>query len=133
MSQENVETVGASIEAYAAGDVDLCLEFMADDVEIYPDPSFPETTPFRGREEYRHFLGEIEQSWEGRAGIVVREIFPVGDRIVARTDWGGRGRASGIDSWSNLTLICAVRDGQIIKIEFFFDHAAALEAAGRQE
>ena len=33
------------------------------------------------------------------------------------------------------TPVCAfdIRDGQIIRIEFYFDHAKALEAAGLQE
>jgi ketosteroid isomerase-like protein len=54
----------------------------------------------------------------------------VGDRVVVRPDWGGRGQASGIDLHSSLTAIFAVRDKQIAKIEFFFDHAQALEAVG---
>ena len=52
---------------------------------------------------------------------------------MARTDWGGKGRASGIDLRSDLTTIFTVRDGQFTKIEFFFDHAQALEAAGLSE
>ena len=31
---------------------------------------------------------------------------------------------------SSLTAIYDVRDGQIVKVEFFFDHAQALKAAG---
>ena len=50
-----------------------------------------------------------------------------------RIDWGGKGRASGIDLRSSLTVIHTVQDGQIIKIEYFFDHAKALEAAGLKE
>jgi ketosteroid isomerase-like protein len=57
----------------------------------------------------------------------------VGDRVVARADWGGRGRASGIDLRSSLTSISTVRDGRIVKIEWFFDHAQALEAVGLSE
>jgi ketosteroid isomerase-like protein len=52
---------------------------------------------------------------------------------VARTDWGGRGRASGIDLRSSLSAVFDIRDGQIIRIEFYFDHANALEAAGGGE
>ncbi len=53
----------------------------------------------------------------------------MGDRVVARADWGGRGQASGIDLRSSLTSIYTVRYGRIAKIEYFFDHAQALEAA----
>src|SRR6476619_432126 len=109
MSQENVELVKASIEAYIAGDRELALDFYTEDVEGY-----------------RRFLAEIEEGWEGGASAVIREVFAVGDRVVARMDWGGRGRTSGIDLRSNLTAINTVRDGRIVKSEWFFDHAQAL-------
>src|SRR6266487_5366504 len=135
MSQENVELVRSSIEALRRHGADAYLEFMAEDVEVHPDSSrFPEAKPFRGREEFRRFFAEIDQGWEGGDKLSeVREIFPVGDRVVARADWGGRGQASGIDLRSSLTGIYTVRDGQITKVEFFFDHAQALDAAGLRE
>ena len=134
MSQENVELVKAAIEAYIAGDRERTLDFYTEDVEGYPDVSrFPEAKPFRGREEYRRFLAEIEEGWEGGASAVIREVFAVGDRVVARMDWGGRGRTSGIDLRSSLTSISTIRDGRIVKIEWFFDHAEALEAVGLSE
>jgi ketosteroid isomerase-like protein len=138
MSQENVEVLRAYVEAYNAGGdafADFLADYMAEDVEIVPDESrFPEAKPFRGREEYRRFNADIDQGWEGGGRCEIKEIVPVGDdRVIARTDWGGRGRASGIDLRSSLSLITTVRDGQITKIEFVFDHAQALEAAGLSE
>src|SRR6476469_3188326 len=112
MWQENGEWVRSSLEDYIAGDRDAHLDFFTEDVEGYPDVSrFPEAKPFRGREEYRRFLAEIEEGWEGGASAVIRDVFAVGDRVVARMDWGGIGRTSGIDLRSNLTSISTVRDG----------------------
>jgi ketosteroid isomerase-like protein len=135
MSEENVELVRSAIEAYRAGDRDAYVDYFAEDVEVCPDASrFVETKPFRGREEFRRFIADLDQSWEGGASASeIRELLPVGDRVLARTDWGGRGRASGIDVRSSLTAINTVRDGEIVKIEYFFDHAQALEAAGLSE
>jgi ketosteroid isomerase-like protein len=134
MSQENVEIVRRTMKAYIVGDREAFYDFMAEDIEIRPDVSrWPEAQPFRGLEEFRQFNAEIDQDWEGGARAEIKEIFPVGDRVVARTAWGGRGRASGIDLRSNLTGIFAVQDGRIVKIEYFFDHAQALEAAGLSE
>ena len=131
MSQENVELVRSAVEAYNAGP-EAYLAFMAEDIEVRPDASvFPEAKPFRGRDEFRRFLAEIDEGWEGGDKLgVIREVFAVGDRVVTRTDWGGRGRASGIDLRSSLSAVFDIRDGQIIRIEFYFDHAKALEAAG---
>ena len=133
MSQENVDLVRQSIEAYAAGDVDAYVEFFADDVEVFPDVSLPEAKPFRGREPFRRFVAEVAEGWEGSATADIQEIFLVGERIVARADWGGKGRTSGIDLRSSLTSVYTFRDGQITKIEYFFDHTQALEAAGLRE
>jgi len=52
---------------------------------------------------------------------------------VTLADWGGRGRVSGIDLRSSLTSILTIQDGRIVKIEWFFDHAQALEAVGLSE
>jgi ketosteroid isomerase-like protein len=134
VSQDNLELVRSSLEAYIAGGADAALEFVAEDIEIHPDASrFPEAKPFRGREEFRRFLAEIDEGWEGGASGVIRELFPVGNRVVARTDWGGRGRASGIELRSSLTAINTFRDGRIVKIEWYFDHAEALKAVGLPE
>ena len=134
MSEENVELVRSATEAYIAGDRDAFVDFTAEDVEIRPDVGIPEAKPFRGREAFRRFLAELDQGWEGGARTSeIREIFPVGDRVVVRADWGGQGQASGIDLRSSLTAIHTVRDGRIAKIEFFLDHAQALKAAGLRE
>ena len=135
MSQENVKLVRSAIEAYIAGDRETLVDFTAEDVEICPDVGVPEAKPFRGREEFRRFLAESDEDWEGGASSgEIREVFPVGDdRVVTLADWGGRGRASGIDVRSSLTSILTIRDGRIVKIEYFFDHAQALEAVGLTE
>jgi ketosteroid isomerase-like protein len=134
MSRENVELVRRSIETYIAGDRDAYLEFVAEDVEIRPGcEPFP-----RGRAVSRP-RGVQTLPRRGRPGLggwrhcSDREIFPVGDRVVARADWGGKGSASGIELRSSLTSLYTVQDGQITKIEFFFDHAEALEALGLRE
>jgi ketosteroid isomerase-like protein len=134
MSQENVEIVRRTTDAYNAGDREASFDFIAKDVEIYPDARFAEGKPFRGREEFKRFLADLDQGWEGGGTGVIKEVFPVGDdRVVARGEWGGKGRASGIDLRSSLTAIYTIEDGKIIKIEYFFDHADALEAAGLRE
>ena len=54
MSQENVEIVRRTMEAYVVGDREAFFDFMAEDIEICPDVSrWPQAEPFRGLEEYR--------------------------------------------------------------------------------
>ena len=38
---------------------------------------------FRGRDEFRRFLAEIDEGWEGGDKLgVIQEVFAVGDRVV---------------------------------------------------
>ena len=80
MSPENVEVVRAYVEAYNAGAdefADFLVDFMAEDVEIIPDASrFPDAEPFRGREEYRRYIADIDQDWEGGGRAEIKGIFP---------------------------------------------------------
>jgi ketosteroid isomerase-like protein len=55
----------------------------------------------------------------------------VGDRVVARLVWRGRGR--GPESSMETTCVYTLRKRKITAFEFFWDHAEALEAAGLSE
>jgi ketosteroid isomerase-like protein len=43
------------------------------------------------------------------------------------------GKQSGIASETQVTAVSTIREGRIIRVEYFFDHAKALEAAGLSE
>jgi ketosteroid isomerase-like protein len=132
MSEENVQLVRSAIETHDAG-ASGQREASGWISTSSATKSSHAPKRFRGREEYRRFVADIDQDFEGSATQVIKEIFATGDRVVARTDWGGTGRASGIDLRADLTTIFTVRDGRIVQIEYFFDHAQALEAAGLSE
>jgi len=133
MSQENVEIAQASSNAYNAGDLDAFMECYAPDVEAYPDAGFPEARPLAGREEFMSWLQGIDAAWVD-AKWVASEVFALDDgRVVFRGDWGGEGLASGIETASSITGIFTIRDGQISRVEWFFDHEEALKAVGLAE
>jgi ketosteroid isomerase-like protein len=134
MSQENVAVVLASFEAYNAGDLDALMGFYASDVEVLPDAAvFPESTPLHGLIEFRAWLEEVGTAWV-RPRYLATEVLDLGsDRVLRRGDWGGVGATSGIEMYSNITGVFTVRDGQISRAEFFFDHDEALKAVGLAE
>ena len=46
----------------------MSIEFFEEDVEVRPDLSrFTEAEPFRGREEFKRFLADVDRGWEGGA------------------------------------------------------------------
>jgi len=64
---------------------------------------------------------------------VATKFVVFGDRVVQRGEWGGEGIASGIRATSSITGMFTIRDGQISRIELFFDHDRALKAVGLEE
>jgi ketosteroid isomerase-like protein len=131
VSQENVEIVKRSLDAYNAGDIDTMLSFYSTEIEARPDASvFPEAGPVHGLEEWRAWLEEVGSAWV-TAQYGISELFAVDDgRVVHRGKWDGEGATSGIALDSSITGIYTIRDDQISRVEFFFDHANALQAVG---
>ena len=133
MSQENVEIVKAWSDAYIAGDIDKMMEFCSPDVEAFPDTDFLEANPLYGREQFRSWIEEIRTPWVIARWEVheTRAIEP--DRVLERGDYGGVGMGSSIETLASYTVIYAFRDGKISRVEYFSDHAEALNAVGLEE
>jgi ketosteroid isomerase-like protein len=129
-----VEIVKRMLDAYNAGDIDTMLSFYSADLEALPDASlFPEAEPLHGLEEWRAWLQEAGSAWvTPQYGI--SELFAVDDgRVVHRGNWGGEGATSRIALASGITGIYTMRDGQISRAEYYFDHDEALKAVGLGE
>jgi hypothetical protein len=72
MSQENINLVLASNDAYNAGDIDTMLRFYAIDIEAIPDTSvFLEVAEIHGLDAFRAWLDDIGKAgtaFGGRSG-----------------------------------------------------------------
>ena len=134
MSQENVNLVLAYHAAYNARDIDEAVDLCAADVDVFPDTSvFIEADALVGRDEFRVLLEESWLAWTS-CGHEAEEVLDLGDgRVLVRGDWGGVGITSGAETYRSLSTLYTIRDGQIVKVEYFFDHAKALEAVGLRE
>jgi ketosteroid isomerase-like protein len=122
------------MDAYNAGDLDEALDFCAVEVRGFPDASvFPEARPFVGRDEFGAFLEETRAAWVA-SRVIEKEAVDVGnDRVLYRSDWGGQGIASGAETYTNLSHIYTIQDGQITRAEWYFDHDEARKAVGLEE
>jgi ketosteroid isomerase-like protein len=134
VSQENVEMALAVTDALNAGDLDRWIEFYAPDVQAFPDVSvWPESRALHGRGEFRSFITDVLNAWT-QFRLETVEVFAVGDdRVVWRGDWHGTGVASGLATSTSLTTVSTVRDGQVARIDYYFDHNQALRAVGLEE
>ena len=135
MSEENAgttptEVMRRSFEAWNRADLDTFADLFDANAEVITDPSWMEAGPFIGRAAIREWFEGLREAWGGRDEVVVKELVEVEDRIVARMDWQVRGRSSGIETRLDATSVNVVEGGRIVRQQWYFDHAEALEAAG---
>ena len=135
MSQENVEVVRRSCEAWVRGDLDAWLETLHPHI-VWDSTRFGgfwERTLYRGCDEVRSFVvDEWVASWESyEAGV--EEIVDAGDRVLVL----GWQRLVGAEDDVPITLktaqICSVHDGKVVRMDNYVDRAEALEAVGLAE
>ena len=133
MSDDRMETLLALYEAISERDFDDLLQYLHPAVELHPavGGELDMGTTYRGHEGMRQF---IETAWEGFEVAVEPEEMTDAqdDRILATERWQVRAR-DGIETEIQLSEIYTFRDGLIVGIDGFRDHAEALEAAGLTE
>ena len=113
MSQENAELVRAWTESYGIGDREA-LDFMSEDVGIRLEVSrFPEEQRCCGREEFRRFIADIDQGFEG----------------------GGTAVSGRPSRWATGSWLGSTGDARVGVTRFvaYIDHERALEAVGLRE
>ena len=131
MSQENVEIVRATVEAWNAGDMGALRELHDPDVIVRPPEGWPEPGPFVGREALMRQYAQMRETWDADASEPISDFIDAVDRVVVRFIWRGMGH--GPESSMELTNVATIRKGKIVTMEYFWDHAEALEALGLSE
>jgi|SRR4051812_36187557 len=131
MSQENVANVRAAFEAWNAGDMDALRESYDPGITWRPPQGWPEPGPYVGRETVMRQLEQMRETWDADTLEPISDLIDAADRVVVRIIWRGVGH--GPESNIELTGVYTVRKGRISAIEFFWDHAEALEAVGLRE
>jgi ketosteroid isomerase-like protein len=131
MSQENIEVVRVSFAAWNAGDMDVLRDLHDPDVIVRAPKDWPEPGPFVGREAVMRQFEQMRETWDADAVEFLSDFVDAGDRVLVRFAWRGVGQGPEADVV--LTLVSTVRKGKIFNIEYFWDHAEALEAAGLSE
>jgi ketosteroid isomerase-like protein len=134
MSQENVEVVKRSVEAFLRGDIDAYLEEAGDDVVLdYSRARGPYRGVHRGREGARELFTGF---WEAFSSIrsLSTEYIEVGDKVVLAARVRFRGRGSGAEvGGGGVGGVFTLRDRKIVRYQLFQSKAEALEAAGLRE
>jgi ketosteroid isomerase-like protein len=131
MSQENVEIAQASFETWNAGDMDALRELFHPDVIVRYPEGWPEPGPFVGREAVMRQFQQARETWDADALEPTTDYIGAADRVLVRFIWRGVGH--GPEAALEATAVYTVRKGRVFGVEFFWDHAEALEAVGLSE
>jgi len=129
MSQENIDLVKRSIEAFNRPDFDALREVTHADVQLDWSESLGlEAGIYRGITEvlgfYENFLGTFEA-----VDLEPDRFIESGDSVVVPNTAHIRGR-DGIETIARSTLVFEVRDRMIVRIRLYQQTDDALEAVG---
>ena len=132
MSQENVETVRAAIEAANRGDLDAAFKdaapsFEWDNTRAMNADTQGILTVSQAREAFKEALGLFGSVW-----IEINELIPIGDQVVVPHTFHVRGR-DGIEVQARSTWVFTMRNGTLERVCLYQEKEDALEALGLSE
>jgi ketosteroid isomerase-like protein len=132
VSQENVASMRAVIDAFNLRDGEAFGSLLADDAEIVPIRAAVEGTTYRGPNAASLYCAAVEDSWTGLRWEV-EEIRDGGDWVLALGRIRGQGRDSGVGIDAHGGWLAIFSGGIIARFQTFPDRAQALQAAGLSE
>ena len=131
MSAENVELMRQAEEAILRRDRDAWFAIHDEEFEIVPVRDWPEGA-VRGREAGWDFSMRIRDSFEVGSGEV-EHVDAGPDKVLGHPHYDLRGVGSGAEVEYEQWFVATVRQGRILRLQWFTDRADALEAAGLRE
>jgi len=122
---ENAELVRRCYAAFNGGS-DLS-EFVSPDVE-YVNPEYAiEGGTRRGRKEWRQAYRNLRESL-GEAEVEIERLVESGDRVAAIIGFKFSGRGSGVPISVTQSHLFTIRDGKVVRFEWWLDPESAVEA-----
>jgi ketosteroid isomerase-like protein len=134
MSEENVDSLRRSSQAFNAGDLDRALELWDPDAVYYERPGTPLDTAevLRGRDQIRASLESYLAEFPDFHSEI-DELVDAGHKVVCIQRWTGTGRGSGLSVDLAEVIVLSFTNDKITEGRVYPDRASALEAAGLSE
>jgi ketosteroid isomerase-like protein len=137
MSQEQIDALKRGFESFNRGDWDAALEGFAEDV--VQTAYFAPVTGERSL----HGRAALKRAWEAASEVFggggTYRVEPQdfrdlgGGVILVPVRLSGRGRASGVETETELAQLWTFRQGRVVRIDQYADVTEALEATGLLE
>jgi len=131
MSQENVEVVRRTMDAYNTRDLRAYFDMLSESVRFRSRFSAMGRV-YRGHDEVRRYFAELDEVWS-RYEMRVLRLVPAGRQVAALCHLYAVGRESDLQVEENSAIVFTLEAGKIVRIDSYPTHAEALEAAGLRE
>jgi ketosteroid isomerase-like protein len=129
MSQENVEIVRLSYEAFNRGDWDAVFRDAHPDFELTTPPGAFNAGTYRGREEVQEYFQEMLMPFDAWT-FEPEEFFESGDQVVVFVKFRLLPKDSSAEIENRNGHLRTIRDGKMLSLRIFHAPEEALEAAG---
>jgi ketosteroid isomerase-like protein len=128
----NLDVVRKGYDHFNAGDMGWLFDTLAPEVVWEDEARMPDSRVYRGREHVERYLGSFFRHWE-KLRWEVEEVQEVGDdQVLSFVRFVATGRVSGAEVNAEIAHLYEMRDLKVLRVQTFFDRAAARGAAGLQ-
>jgi ketosteroid isomerase-like protein len=128
MSQENLEVVRRTMDAYNARDLPAYFDMLSESVSLQSRFSAMGRV-YHGHNDLRRYFAELDEVWS-RYEMRVLRLIPVGRQVAALCHLYAVGRESDLQVEENSAIVFSLEAGKIVRIDAYPTHAQALEAVG---
>jgi ketosteroid isomerase-like protein len=132
MSEQNVATIRAIYDAFAAGDIPGVVGRMSPDMVWNEAENFPyaDGNPYRGAEAILSgVFGRLGAEWDGFAALP-EEFLDAGDTVVVLGRYRGTCKATGRAMDAQLAHVWRVADGKAARFQQYTDTLQAARVMG---
>jgi ketosteroid isomerase-like protein len=129
MSHENVGIVRSVYEAWARNELPGPAELLDPEIEYVNPLGAVEPGTRRGIEAFGQAVRAMVDGWETWE-IQPERFVPAGEQVAVIVRYRVQGRVSGVDVNAHESALWTMRDGKVVRYEWFHRADDALEAVG---
>lgn len=130
MSQDNVELVQRAFEHFLATG-EPPWDMIDEELQLF-DHDTPDQGDYFGHAGFGRWLDDWSSAW-AEWSFEPERFVDAGDCVVVFIRMNTKGRGSGVEVERQDAEVCTVRDGKIVRIDYYNNRRQALEMAGVRE
>jgi ketosteroid isomerase-like protein len=130
MSRENVEVVQRALEHFSATG-EVLWDLVDPEIEVH-DHDAPDQGIYRGHAGFTRWLEDWGAAWADWS-VEPQEFINAGESVVVVLRMKAEGRGSGINIDRQDAGVYAVRNGKVVRVDYYNNKRQALEAVGLRE